>query len=173
MKMKKTDRKLILLAYTGLFAALTYVLTSIVRVPTIKGYVHIGDAAVFLAGSLLPAPYAAAAGAIGASLSDALSGYFIWVPATFVIKALTALSFSSKKGSIINKRNLLALAPALVLCVVGYGLYSGIVIYGDLGAGFADAAANAVQSVTSGIIYVLLGEALDKSGAAKRLGFNS
>lgn len=167
--MKRHDKKLTLIALTGLFATLTFVLTSFIRVPTIKGYVHIGDAAVFLAGSLLPLPYAAAAGAIGASLADAVSGYFIWVPATFIIKALTAAAFSSNGSRIVRRRNILAIIPAVALCVVGYGFYSGAAIYGNVAAGFADAAANAVQSITSAVIYVLLGEALDRSGIVKHL----
>ena len=167
--MKKDQTQIKLITLTALFAALTYVLTAFLHVPTIKGYVHIGDAVIFLAASLLPAPYSPAAGAIGAGLSDALSGYFIWVPATVVIKALTALSFTNKGEHIVSKRNLIALIPALVLCVGGYGLYSGAVIYKNLAAGFADAAANAVQTISSGIVYVLLGTALDKTRAVKKL----
>ena len=167
--MKQTDNKLRLIALTAMFAALTYALTAFLHVPTIKGYVHIGDGVIFLAAAILPTPYAAAAGAIGAGLSDALSGYFIWVPATIIIKALTAIPFSSKGEHIVNTRNLLALIPALILCVGGYGLYSGLVIYHSLAAGFAYAAANAVQTITSGIVFVLIGTALDRSGAARKI----
>ena len=168
--MKHNDTKLRLLALTAMFAALTYTLTAFLHVPTIKGYVHVGDAVIFLAAAVLPTPYAAAAGAIGAGLSDALSGYFIWVPATVLIKALTTLAFTNKGEHIVSARNLLAMIPALLLCVGGYGLYSGTVIYHSLAAGFADAAANAVQTSASGIVFVLLGTALDRSGAARRLG---
>lgn len=167
--MKKQNEKLRLITITALFSALIYVLTAFFHVPTIKGYVHIGDAAVFLAACVLPTPYAAAAGAIGAGLSDALSGYFIWIPATVVIKALTAVFFKSSAGRIISYRNLFALIPALILCVGGYGLYSGAVIYGNLASGFADAAANAVQTITSGIVFILAGTALDRSRAGKHL----
>ena len=167
--MKRNDNKLRLLTLTAVFAALTYVLTAFLQVPTVKGYVHIGDAVIFLAAAVLPTPYAAAAGAIGAGLSDALSGYFIWVPATIVIKALTTLAFTNKSEHIVSPRHLAAIVPALILCVGGYGLYSGLVIYHNVAAGFADAAANAVQSVTSGIVFILVGTALDRSGAAKRV----
>ena len=167
--MTRNDSKLRLITLTAVFAALIYVLTAFLHVPTIKGYVHIGDAAVFLAAAVLPTPYAAAAGAIGAGLSDALSGYFIWVPATIVIKALTTLAFTSKGEHIINARNIAALIPALVLCVGGYGLYSGLVIYHSLAAGFADAAANTVQIAASAIVFALLGTALDRTGAVKKI----
>ena len=162
-----TNTKLITLS--ALFAAMTFVLTAFVHIPTLKGYVHIGDAVIFLAASLLPKPYAMASAAIGASLSDALSGYWIWVPATLVIKALTAFAFSSNSQKIICKRNIIALIPALVLCVVGYGLYSGLVIYGSLGAGFIDAPANAFQSVASAAVYIILSLTIDRSGIKKKL----
>jgi uncharacterized membrane protein len=112
---------------------------------------------------------AGASAAIGASLSDALSGYWIWVPATFIIKAVTVLAFTSKKSRILCKRNFTALVPALVLCVGGYGLYSGLVIYGSLPAGFVDAPANLFQTAASAAVYIALSATLDKSGIKKRI----
>ncbi len=167
--MVKNNEKIRLIAMTGLFTALVYVLTAFLHVPTIKGYVHIGDGAIFLAASVLPTPYAVFAGAVGAALSDGLSGYMIWVPATIIIKAATALLFTSKHKKIICQRNLISILPSLAICVGGYGFYSGLVIYHSLAAGFADAAANAVQTLTSAIVYVLVGLSLDRTGAAKRI----
>ncbi|MGN1113664.1 MAG: TIGR04002 family protein [Oscillospiraceae bacterium] len=158
----KSNKQIKLLVFTGLFTAIIYVLTAFLHVPTIKGYVHIGDGIIFLAASVLPTPYAVFAAAVGGALSDALSGYWIWVPATLIIKGLTALFFTSKKPTILNVRNFIALIPALILCVGGYGLYSGIFIYGNLVAGFADAIPNVLQIATSAVLYIILGFALDK-----------
>ena len=158
-----------LITLSAVFAAMTYALTAFLHIPTAKGYIHIGDAVIFIAASLLPKPYAMASAAIGASLSDALSGYWIWMPATFVIKALTALAFTSKKPKMLCARNFTALIPALVLCVGGYGLYSGLVIYGSLPAGFIDAPANLFQTAASAAVYIALSATLDKSGIKKKL----
>ena len=158
-----------LITLSAVFAAMTYALTAFLHIPTAKGYIHIGDAVIFIAASLLPKPYAMASAAIGASLSDALSGYWIWVPATFVIKALTALAFTSKKPKMLCARNFTALVPALVLCVGGYGLYSGLVIYGSLPAGFIDAPANIFQTVASAAVYIALSATMDKSGIKKKM----
>lgn len=158
-----------LITLSAVFAAMTYALTAFLHIPTAKGYIHIGDAVIFIAASMLPKPYAMASAAIGASLSDALSGYWIWVPATFVIKALTALAFTSKKPKMLCARNFTALIPALVLCVGGYGLYSGLVIYGSLPAGFIDAPANLFQTAASAAVYIALSATLDKSGIKKKL----
>ena len=165
--MASTNQKIKKLALTGLFMAMTYVLTAFFHIPTIKGYVHVGDAIVFLASCVLPTPYAIASASIGGALADALSGYWIWVPATLLIKGLTALFFTSKKEKVICRQNLLALIPALILCVGGYGLYSGFAVYDSLVAGFADAVPNTIQTAMSSVLYIISGTALDKMNLKK------
>ena len=161
------------LVLTGLFAALIYLFTSIVKIPTGQGYTHAGDGMIFLAASILPTPYAVAAGAIGGALADGLTGFYIWMPATIVIKALTALFFSNKKETIINIRNLLGIIPSLVLCVVGYSLYEGIfmannISWGAISAGFVQTPFYCLQIAVSSVLYIAVGIALDKIGIKKR-----
>ena len=55
------------------FAAIIYLFTAFFHIPSHTGYTHIGDAFVYLAGAMLPAPYAIGAGAVGAVLSDVSS----------------------------------------------------------------------------------------------------
>ena len=77
---------------TALFAALGYVATRILQIPTPSGgYVNLGDTVVILGAYLLGPVYGAVAGGIGPALADLLSGYAIYVPATLVIKAVMAL----------------------------------------------------------------------------------
>ena len=99
---------------TGLFAAMIYVLTAWLHIPTGAGYTHAGDGLIYLAASMLPTPYAMAAGAIGAGLADGLSGFVVWLPGTIVIKAITALCFSRKTEKIICVRNLLGIILRLL-----------------------------------------------------------
>lgn len=157
------------LCVTALFAAIIYVFTAYIHVPSHTGYTHVGDAFLYLAACILPAPYAAAAGAIGAGLADLLSGYGIWAPGTVIIKAFTAFCFTNKKASIVNKRNLLGILPALVLCVGGYYLYEAIIT-----ANFVTPALGIpgylTQVALSAIVYVLLGHALDRVELKKKLG---
>ena len=61
------------------------------------GYVHFGDAFIYLAACFLPMPYACGAAAIGAGLADVLSGSAIWAIPTMMIKPLTALWFTNKQ----------------------------------------------------------------------------
>ena len=84
MKIKK-------LVMAAVFAALTFVGTSIIKIPTINGYIHPGDGFVLLAGFLLGPLFGGLSAGIGSALADLLGGYGIYVPGTFLIKGLTAL----------------------------------------------------------------------------------
>src|SRR5574344_1122239 len=120
MNRKKTQEQMQNLVLTALFASMIYVLTAFLKIPTYQGYIHIGDGMIYLAASLLPLPYAMAAGAFGAGLSDYLSGFPMWVIPTVIIKAVTAAGFTRKKETIICKRNIFGIAAAIIICVVGY-----------------------------------------------------
>ncbi|MDR0615260.1 MAG: ECF transporter S component, partial [Synergistaceae bacterium] len=106
---------------TGLFIALIYVVTAYFpRIPTARGYIHIGDAVIYLAASMLPEPFSAAAAGVGGMLADLLTGYAIWAPYTLVIKALLTLAFTSKKGALLCRRNILATIIAFPITIGGY-----------------------------------------------------
>ncbi|WP_124100137.1 TIGR04002 family protein [Ruminococcus sp. Marseille-P6503] len=163
----KSQGKLRLITLTGLLAAIIYIVTAFVHIPTGLGYTHPGDGIIYLAASILPAPYAVAASAIGGALADGLSGFVIWMPATIVIKAVTALFFSAKTDKIICARNILAVIPSLILCVAGYSLYEGIVMaqnisFAAIAAAFGQTPFYCLQVALSTAVYILLGAALDK-----------
>lgn len=156
------------LCQCAIFAAVIYVFTAYLHVPSFNGYTHIGDGFLYLAASLLPTGYAAAAGAVGAGLADLLSGYSIWAPATLVIKALTACFFTSRAPSFLCQRNLWALLPAAALCGAGYYLYE-CAITGNFAAPAAGIPGYLIQSALSSLVYLALGRALDRAGIKGRL----
>lgn len=85
----KNLRKIILAA---LFAALTFVATFVIKLPTpTMGYIHPGDALVILCGVLLGPWTGGLAAGIGSMLSDLIGGYISYVPGTFVIKFFVAV----------------------------------------------------------------------------------
>ena len=162
------------LTLTGMFSALIFVFTAYIHVPTGAGYTHAGDGLIYLAASILPFHYAAAAGAIGGGLADGLSGFVVWLPATVVIKPITALFFSNKGETIITVRNILAILPSLILCIVGYSLYEGIVMArgfstGAIIAAFSQTPAYIVQVGASSVLYIAAGIALDRVGFKKNV----
>ncbi len=162
----KRNRSVLYLVLSALFAAIITVFTAwLFHVPIKIGantaYLHFGDAFIFLAASLLPAPYAAAAAAIGGGLADVFCGAAIWAPFTIVIKALIALCFSAKSERLLSKRNLLAPIPTLFITVGGYYLAEAV-LYGNWVAPVLSIGGNVVQIVGSTILYLLVGAALQK-----------
>lgn len=157
-----------LLTITALFAALIYLVTAYLHIPSHTGYTHVGDAFIYLAGSLLPTPYAAAAGAIGAALADGLTGYAMWMLPSVIIKALTVLFFTAAVPKIICKRNLLALVPSFLLCAGGYYLAEGLMT-GNFIAPLAGIPGYVTQVGLSAALYLGLGFALDRLGFKKQV----
>ena len=80
---------------TALMIALVFLAGSVIKIPTIGGFVHIGDAFIYLAAALLPTPYAMVCAAIGAGLADFATGYAIWVIPTMIIKPILVLFITS------------------------------------------------------------------------------
>lgn len=157
----------------GVFSALIFIFTAYLHIPTGAGYTHAGDGLIFLAASILPTPYAVAASAIGGALADGLSGFPIWMPATIIIKAVTALFFTSKGEKIVSLRNILGIIPSLILCVVGYSLYEGTVMakgfsWTAIAAAFGQAPAYIVQIAASALLFISVGLLLDKTGFKKK-----
>lgn len=160
---------------SAVIAALTAVTTAyIFHIPMTlfggQGYVHIGDAIIFLGASLLPTGYACAAAALGGALADLLSGAALWAPWTLVIKALIVLCFTAKGATILNKRNYLALFGAVAITVAGYYIAEGF-LYGNWITPVYSITGNLIQWVASSILYVVLGLALDKLQLKKQIRF--
>ncbi len=161
-----TSKKTKYIALSGLLAAMTFIVTMI-HVPTGNGYTHAGDGIIYLAACILPMPYAIAASAIGGALADGLSGMAIWIPATVIIKVLTAVCFSCKTEKIVCIRNILGIIPSLILCLFGYSLYEGLFILDGFslaifGAALTQLPSYLAQIVASTILYVVVGLVLDK-----------
>ena len=123
--MNKSLKNLVMAA---LFAALSCVATSIIRIPTpgTGGYIHPGDAIVILSGVFLGPVYGLFAGGIGSALSDFIGGYFVYVPITFVIKGLIAFiaGYIFQKAAANNHSKQLAVAfggvADIILVAGGY-----------------------------------------------------
>ena len=155
------------LVTAALMAAITCLVTGyILHIPVGNGYVHIGDAIIYLSASILPLPYALVCGAIGAGLADFTTGAFIWVIPTVIIKPLSALFFSSKSDRIITVRNVIAAFLGGVIGTALYMLADGI-IFGNMKAAVVLTGIGFIQPVGSFIVYIILGFVLDKVGFKK------
>lgn len=156
--------KIRLLTATGLLSALTFLTTYFLHIPigASGGYIHFGDAVIYLAAAILPLPYAAAAAAIGAGLSDILvPGGMIWLPATLLIKPLCCLAFA-RHGKIVSTRNTAAVVVAGLITIVGYGITTALV-FGSVAVAIAELPMSIIQPVSSALLYFALGAGLDKT----------
>jgi len=147
------------------FAAVIFAATFLahIPVPMTNGYVHLGDAFIFIAASLLPPFLSVPAAIIGASLADLLGGFPIYIPATVVIKAATVLCFTHRKRKLLCLHNLIALAAAVVLCAGGYYLYEAVVIYKNYAGPAVNIPANMLQAGVSALILILFAAAVDRT----------
>ena len=147
-------KKLVLAA---LMAALTYVATSIVQIPSpMQGYVNLGDCIVLLSGWILGPWWGAAAGGIGSMLVDLLGGYGHYAPGTLIIKGC------------------MALVAALIVKAMKESKASYVISYASLllGKGWGAAASipgNLVQGAMGMVIGLVLLVVLKRSKALEKL----
>jgi len=157
------------MAMTGIMAAMITIMTAYVcHVPVGMngGYIHFGDAVIYLAAVLLPKPYAIAAAAIGGGLADLFTAP-VWVPATVLIKTLLVLPFETKGVKIITKRNVMSTIIAYFISGIGY--YAAEKILFEEGAVFAVTMGQTlIQSLGSAVVFILLGLAMDKAHVKNR-----
>ena len=76
-------------------------------------------------------------------------------------------SFSNKKEKILTLRNILAVIPSGILCIVGYSFYEGTVMAGEfsmgaLTAAFTQTPSYLVQIGTSAALFVAVSLLLDR-----------
>lgn len=149
------------LTLAALFAAAITVTTAYlfhVPIPT-GGYIHLGDALIYLAACLLPGPYAVAAAAVGAALADLLTAP-MWVAPTLVIKALVVLFFTSGQPRILCRRNCAAVVLAGLFSPAAYAL-AGSALAGTMAAFVPQFLGTLVQGIGSGALFLVIAPALD------------
>ena len=172
MKTQEVHREKINIRYmviAGIMAALITLMTAYIgHIPigVNGGYIHFGDALIYLTAAMLPMPYSLAASAIGGGLADLLTAP-MWAPATIVIKVLITIPFTNKSVKIVNFRNVMATVLAYFISAVGY-LVAEYILFGNGPALLVSMAQNLVQSGGSAIIFIILGMALDKGHLKNR-----
>lgn len=183
----KTNRQLRLMILTALFAAMTFALTFSVRIPMPSGgYIHLGDAMIYLSACILPFPYAIVAAGIGGALSDLASGYAIYIIPTLIIKALNASVFTAKKEKMLTLRNGLCCIASGAITVAAYYVVDVLMVSlsGAADTSFlteffnaknwiasagASIPGNTIQAVGSAVLFLVIGFALDKVHIKQKL----
>lgn len=163
------NNKVFKMAATAMLTAMIFLLTRFVTIPLAVGYVHFGDALVYITASVIGGPYALFAAAVGEALADITAGWVAYAPATMIIKILIALPFvfvHKKSDRILTPITALLTIPSGIITVAGYFAADMII---DKAYAFTNIAGNAVQAVGSAVIFIILGAAFDTTGIKKKL----
>ena len=178
--MKSSTSKLVL---TGLMAAMVTVTTMFIKIPmpATSGYVHPGDAAIFLSVLILGKYWGGAAAGIGSAMGDILGGYGAWAPWTLVIKTIMGfatglvLEVVAKKmgdkfqGSIVVAARIGAMIVGGLIMVGGYYVAAAI-IYGSWIVPIESIPGNIGQFTAGIVIAMALAIALERTPAKTLLG---
>ena len=168
MKTTEKDNKTRQIVLGGLFAALTCVSTMMIRIPTLKGYIHFGDGLVITCGIILGAFTGGLAAGLGSMLADILGGYFVFSAATLIIKTISGFSAGfvfkklSKKDGLILVKVLISGLVAETIMVAGY--FSFEIFYEGTAAAIAEIIPNCIQGISGIVISVLIVPVLLRSG---------
>ena len=161
---------------TALMMCLIMVAILFVRVPIpfTQGYVHLGDAMVFLSVLILGWKYGAAASALGGMLGDLVGGFAAWAPWSFGIKGIMALiagfviSAFLRSEAVSRKRLIAGEITGMVLAGIfmtaGYYFAEGI-MYGSWVTPVLGIPWNIGQFAVGILIAVLISEALTRTPA--------
>jgi uncharacterized repeat protein (TIGR04002 family) len=159
----------------AMFSAMIFVLTMFIKIPVASGYVHFGDALVYICAGVIGGPWSILAGALGEGVADIVGGYGIYAPATIVVKALIALPFaltSSKSEKILTPFTGLLTIISGMITVGGYYIADLII---DKTYAIVDIPGNVIQAVGSAVLFVVIAGAFDsvkiKKKITKTLGY--
>lgn len=169
MQKKTNIRALVTAAVFAAAIAATTAYVLHIPLPT-GGYVHVGDALIYLAACLLPLRWAMAAGAVGGAVADLLTAP-MWAPATFVIKALICLPFTAKGRRLLATRNAAATVIAALVSPTLYG-FVNVFFARSWAAFWPQFLGTLVQGAGSAVVFFVLAFACDKAGLKKRLEAN-
>lgn len=145
-----------------------------IPIPFTQGYVHPGDAFIFLAVLVLGWKYGAVAAAFGGMLGDVLGGFATWAPWTFCIKGIMAIIMGLIIEAAFRKTDagrarlvimeIVAMVLAGAVMTAGYYAAEGI-MYGNWIVAAIGIPWNIGQFAVGMVLALLLSEALCKTSA--------
>ena len=165
--MNKVNRKVLNMVYAAVFAAMIFALTRFIQIPVPggAGYLHFGDAMIYIVASTLGGPWALLASALGAAIADLSSGNAaVYAPISAIVKVLIALPFV-----FVNKKSEKILTPLTICLTIPSGVITVLV---NKAYAVADIPMNIVQAVGSAIIFAVISAAFDAAKLKKKLFIN-
>lgn len=162
------DNKIQSLVETSLAIALICVGIMFIQIPSVGGFVHLGDSIIFVSVVILGKKRGALAAGLGGFLADIISGYAHWSVPTFIIKYIMAYIM----GTVIEKQNntfkygwVLGALIGSAWQVFGYAAASTLMF--NFNTALADIPGNIVQSLAGAIIAIIIIFAASKTSLSK------
>lgn len=170
------DKKVKNLVITAFLAALVYLMTNInIRLPfsiTGGGLVHLGMAMCLFSAFTFGKEIGAFSGAIGMTLFDILSDYFLWAPFTFIISLtigyISGLIAFKKDSSLNFILYIIASIFAVVIKVSGYYI-TEVILYHNIISPISSIPGNIVQVLVGSIIAIPLTVLVKKHPSFKQV----
>lgn len=154
----------------AIMAALVFIATYLIKIPSLNGYIHIGDSMVIISALILGKKKGSLAAGLGAGLCDLLSGYMQYIVATFFIKAIMVIIICTiiEKLNIKNKFTyIISFIMGGIFQTLAYSLFETL-LYGFSG-GIASIPGTIIQSFTGIIIALTLISILEKYNLFQKL----
>jgi uncharacterized membrane protein len=162
------------LVLNGMMIALVFVVTFFTKIPTMVGYLNLGDAVIIITAVILGKRSGFVAGAVGSALADIALSFYYFAPVTFFVKGLEGFvigmvidMFSKRTDSKRYAVILLASVAGSVVMVSGYFFCELYVmkIFDDtmgLAAALKDLPFNVAQGGLCTVVGYSLSLALDR-----------
>ena len=170
----RNKKSLFKITNTAIFTAIILLSTMLIKFSTGmgEGYVHFGDCFIYLTACILPFPYCLVASAVGGALADILGGFAVWSIPTAIIKILIAMPFmvvcrNNKNSKILNLKTAFTTIVSGIFTILGY-FVAECVLY-SVASATLSLIGNTIQAVASGILFIIIASALDKTNFKSKL----
>jgi len=153
----------LIVALTAIFMALIYIITAFfaIPIPATGGYINLGDMLVMFTALLFGPIVGGLAGGFGSMLADILSPYYIYAPATLLIKGIEGfliglISNPRDNNSRVSSRDLMAVIIGGIIIPLGYFLYEAFVLSLGVAVALVEVPGNFFQFGFAAISSILL-----------------
>ncbi len=145
------------ITYGAAAAAITALLTLVIRIPTpTGGHINLGDTAVLFFAFMLGKTVGGISGALGSALADLIGGHYFFIPATFLIKGLEGFAAGLIKEKTSDQRGSLILASLIGILIMTAGYYIYEAIFINKAAALMVIVPNLIQGVSCAVLAIII-----------------
>lgn len=158
------------LTTVALLMALTVIMTMVIRIPMVVGYVNLGDMVLLFTALVLGKKAGFLVGGLGSAIADILLGYAYYAPITFLVKGLEGLICGWIFERTGHQKPVLATAPAGIFMAIGYFIAESFMY--TIGAASAGIPGNIAQGLVGALAAILLEKSVGRMIRGKLAGFD-